>query len=141
MITQIVEVVETHAGLMTVKPQQEGCQSCSSGSCGVSNIARLFANRRQHLRVSNDGGFKVGELAELSLDESVFMRSVILQYLLPLVSMILFVMLVSFVTHSLVIQSIVAISGMVAGVYIARYLIRQNEHRLDSRHLRVRRLS
>ena len=141
MITQIVEVVETTADTMTVKPQQQGCQSCSTGSCGVSNIARLFGNRQHQLRVINTSNFKAGELAELCLDESIFMRSVVLQYLLPLVSMILSVMLVSFVTSSLVIQLIVAIFGMAIGVYLARYLIKQNEHRLEGRHLQVRRIS
>ena len=88
MISQTVEVTGTEPGYLVVKPLQQGCDSCSTGSCGVANIAQLLGSKSRHLKISDeDGQYKVGDLAELQLDETIFVRSVIVQYLLPLFAM------------------------------------------------------
>ena len=141
MISQIVEVVEAHSGYMVIRPLEQGCQGCSSEGCGVSNLSRLFGKRDYSLKVANNENFQAGETAELLLDESLFVRSVGLQYLLPLISMILCVMLTSFLTAELVIQSVAAILGLWTGVLISRYLIRWSENQVGNEHLQVRRVS
>jgi positive regulator of sigma E activity len=141
LISQIVEVVETNAGSMVIKPVEQGCQTCSSGGCGVSNLSQLFGKRDYSLKVANTGDFRAGDTAELLLDESLFVRSVSLQYLLPLVSMISFVMLTSFITSELVVQSVAALVGLVIGVFISRFLIRLSEDQVGNAHLHVRRIS
>ena len=141
MISQIVEVVETNAGSMVIKPVEQGCQTCSSGGCGVSNLSQLFGKRDYSLKVANTGDFRAGDTAELLLDESLFVRSVSLQYLLVLVCMISFVMLTSFITSELVVQSVAALVGLVIGVFISRFLIRLSEDQVGNAHLHVRRIS
>ena len=140
MISQIVEVVETSAGLMVIKPVEQGCQACSSGGCGVSNLSQLFGKRDYSLKVANTGDFQAGDTAELLLDESLFVRSVSLQYLLPLVCMICLVMLTAFITPELVLQSFAALVGLGVGVFISRFLIRLSEDQVGNSHLHVRRI-
>jgi len=134
----MVEVVESAPDYLVVKPQQSGCQSCSSGSCGVSNFASLLGKRSHLLKIANTGEFQVGEIAELLLDESIFMRSVILQYLFPLICMFLFVLLSTLISPALAIQLSGAIVGLVVGVSVSRVVIRWYEYRLDDEHLRIR---
>jgi positive regulator of sigma E activity len=66
------------------------------------------------------------------------MRSVSVQYLLPLFGMFLFVLAATFVSSGLVIQLLGAISGLVVGVLASKYLIRWYESSLDDEHLRIR---
>jgi len=138
LISQIVEVVEATPDYLVIKPQKAGCQSCSSGSCGVTNFANLLGKRSHLLKLSNSGEFQVGDIAELLLDESIFMRSVLAQYLLPLFGMFLFVFVATFVSSGLVIHVLGAISGLVVGVLASRYLVRWYETRLDDDHLQIR---
>jgi positive regulator of sigma E activity len=141
VISQIVEVVESSSGYMVIKPVEEGCHSCSSEGCGVSNLSRLFGKRDYSLRVANIDNFKAGDTAELLLNESVFLRSVSLQYILPLISMIFSVILATWLTSELVLQSVAAGLGLYAGVLISRHLIRLSEDQVGSKHLQVRRIS
>ena len=141
MISQTVEVTGSEPGYLVVKPLQQGCDSCSTGACGVTNIARLLGSQSHHLRIVDDGKYNVGDTAELLLDETIFVRSVIVQYLLPLFAMILMVFVASALSQLLVFQLIAAILGLAGGVFVSRYLIRWYEYRLDTRHLRLRPLS
>lgn len=125
---------------LVLKPQETGCQSCSSESCGVSNIAHLFGKRSHLLKIPNPGEFQVGDIAELLLDEALFTRSVILQYLFPLFSMFLFVFISTFISSLLVFQLLGATLGMVVGIFTSKYLIQWYEYRVDSKHLKIRAL-
>lgn len=142
MISQTVEIAQAGPGHLLVKPVQSGCHSCSSGSCGATNLAQLFGKQSHLLRVTaQDEQFKVGDVAELLLDESIFIRSVMVQYLLPLMTMLGVALLASIFSQHLVIEVIAAISGLVIGVVISKYVIHQYEYRLDDKHLRIQPLS
>jgi len=139
LISQTVEVAQAEPDYLVVKPLHSGCQSCSSGSCGVANLAQLFGKQSHLLRVTiHSDKFQVGDIAELLLDESLFIRSVIVQYLLPLLSMFVLVLATTFVSQHLAIQLVGAISGLAIGIIISRYAIRWYEYRLDGEHLRIR---
>jgi positive regulator of sigma E activity len=137
----MVQVVETDSGYMVIKPVEEGCHSCSSQGCGVSNLSRLFGKREYSLKVENKHNFQAGDTAELLLDESVFMRAVSLQYVLPLISMMVCVMLATWLSVQLPIQAIAAIVGLWLGIVVARQWIKMSENQVGSEHLQVRRVS
>lgn len=142
MITQTVKIVQAEAGYLLVQPLQNGCSSCSSGSCGVTNIAQLFGKPSRSFKITvSDGEFEAGNIIELLLDESLFMRLVIAQYLLPLVSMFVLVLAVSFFSQHLVIQLFATISGLLIGVVVSRYVMHFYEDRLGDGLLRIRSLS
>ena len=141
MISQIVEVVEIRAEYMVIKPVEEGCHTCSSEGCGVSNLSRLFGKRDYSLKVVNTDNFQAGDTAELLLDESVFMRAVSLQYLLPLISMIFCVAIATWLSAQLLLQSVSAVLGLWLGIVIARQWIKMSENQVGSEHLQVRRVS
>ena len=107
----------------------------------MSNIAQLFGKRSHLLKIPNTGEFQVGDMAELLLDEALFTRSVILQYLFPLFCMFLFVFISTFISSLLVFQLLAATLGMVAGIVVSKYLIQWYEYRVDSEHLKIRALS
>ena len=141
MITQMVKVVQAESGYLLVRPLQNGCSSCSSGSCGVTNFAQLFGRSSRSFKVTvSDGKFEAGDIIELLLDESLFMRLVTVQYLLPLVSMFVLVLAVSFFSQHLVIQLFATISGLLIGMIISRYLMHFYEYRLGNGSLRVKSL-
>ena len=142
MISQTVEVRQANADYLLVSPVQSGCQSCSSGSCGVANIANLFGTRPRTLKVRNHAyNYRVGDRVELLLDEKLFMKSVLIQYLLPLMVMFCFAIVAALLTQQLIFQSIVALLGLVAGIFISRKLINLYEYRVDDNHLKIRSLA
>jgi positive regulator of sigma E activity len=91
--------------------------------------------------VENKHNFQAGDTAELLLDESVFMRAVSLQYVLPLISMMVCVMLATWLSVQLPIQAIAAIVGLWLGIVVARQWIKMSENQVGSEHLQVRRVS
>ena len=139
MISQTVEVRQANADYLLVSPVQSGCQSCSSGSCGVANIANLFGSRPRTLKVKNHAyNYRVGDHVELLLDEKLFMKSVLIQYLLPLLGMFCFALVGGLMTQHLVFQFVLAVLGLVAGIFISRKLINHYEYRVDDIHLKIR---
>lgn len=141
MISQMVEIVETRAEYMVIKPLAQGCHSCSSEGCGVSNLSRLFGKRDYSLKVMNSDNFQAGDTAELLLDESVFMRAVSFQYLMPLISMIVCVTVATWLSTQLLMQILSAVLGLWLGIVAARRWIKMSENQVDSEHLQVRRVS
>jgi len=138
LISQMVEIAQAGPEHLLVKPVQSGCHSCSSGTCGATNLAQLFGKQSHLLKVTRRSDqFKAGDIAELLLDESIFIRSVMVQYLLPLVSMFILVLIASLISQHLVFQVIAAIFGLAIGVFVSRYVIRWYEYRLDDEHLRI----
>lgn len=130
---------QANADYLLVTPVQSGCQSCSSGSCGVANIANLFGTRTRTLKVKNHAyNYHVGDQVELLLDEKLFMKSVLIQYLLPLMGMFVFAIVAGLITQLLVLQFVVALLGLVAGIFISRKLINLYEYRVDDNHLKIR---
>jgi len=141
LISQTVEIIESTSDHLVIRPLKTGCDSCSSVSCGAINFANLLGKRSHTLKIPNTGEFQVGDLAELLLDESIFMRSVFIQYLLPLLSMFLFLLLATYISSGLVIHVIGTILGLIVGVITSRYLIQWHESGLDAEHLRLRPLA
>ncbi|MDG6777795.1 SoxR reducing system RseC family protein [Thiomicrorhabdus sp. zzn3] len=69
--------------------RQTGCGGCASQSaCGTSALASLFASTTaKPLRVPNRIQAKVGDLVELSLDESRLVKHAFMAYGWPLVAL------------------------------------------------------
>jgi positive regulator of sigma E activity len=142
LISQTVEVTEVNSEYLLLKPVREGCQSCASGSCGVSNIAQLFGNQSRTLKIENHHHlYHVGDVVELLLDEKLFMKSVSMQYLLPLLAMFCFAVVAGLVSQHLVFQLIASVLGLVTGIVISRVVIRWYEYRVDGDHLQIRPLA
>lgn len=142
MVSQMVEIAATAPRHVMVKPLPGGCHSCSSTACGVAGIARLFSVRAHLLKVAGDGHrYRVGDVAELRFDEKLLVISAVLQYLLPLFSMLILLVVADFFALRLAGQVVVAAFGLAAGVIIARLIVRWREYRPGARHLHIRPLS
>lgn len=144
MLSQNATVVDVSPDHLELQPVQAGCNSCStgkSGGCGVANLSALFGQRESTLKLSNPGGYHQHDEVELLLDESVFMRTVLLQYLLPLITMLLLVVLSNTLFNMLLPDILAAIAGLVVGVQLARFWIKRLHDRLSPENFCIRNLS
>lgn len=108
----------------------------------MANIANLFGTRTRTLKVRNHAyNYRVGDQVELLLDEKLFMKSVLIQYLLPLLGMFLFAVVAGLMTQQPVLQLLVALVGLAAGIVISRKLIHLYEYCVDDNHLKIRSLA
>jgi len=138
VIEQKVIVTQVTDDYLVLDPVPAGCSSCDQGSCGVANISSLFGKRSRAMRIANPGGFGLNEEAELLMNESFFIKTVLIQYFLPLIATLLAILIAGLVTPMFVIQLAFTIAGLTFGVLVSRYLIRRMETRLSSRAIRIR---
>lgn len=123
MIVQKVIITDVSGESLLLNPVSSGCNSCKSGHCGAASLATLFGKKNHDLRISDPGGFILGEEAELLLDESFFLKTVAIQYLLPLTTVLIAVVLADIFSDNLPLQVLSALSGLVGGVVLSRYYI------------------
>lgn len=68
--------------------QGGGCGHCDSeNGCGSGKLSQLFSTRPRRFRVRNEANVQVGSDVTVSLSEGLLLRSALLMYILPLVSL------------------------------------------------------
>ncbi|TNF96093.1 MAG: hypothetical protein EP297_10720 [Gammaproteobacteria bacterium] len=120
MIEQTAIIIEATPSHLILKPRQSGCDSCSQEGCGVSNLSAIFGKRERLLKIGNPGGFERGQQVDVLINEKTFVRLVLLQYLLPLISMIIVAAIGASISSMLVVQTIFAAIGLIGGMMISR---------------------
>ena len=90
MIEIQARVVAVESGFAWVESERRsGCSHCtSSGSCGVSSLGKLFAVRKQRIRLPDPLGVRTGEDVVLGLSERRLVAAAAVAYMLPLCTMI-----------------------------------------------------
>ena len=105
-------MIEEHAVILTLEPQIESqsvatleivrktaCGLCGqTRGCGNSIWGKLFSHKSTQFKAQNDINAKVGDSVIVGIDESALMKSALLLYMVPLVSMLLGAILVSSMT-------------------------------------------
>ena len=114
-----------------LRPVASGCHGCSSSSCGVNAFAGLLGKRERLLKIANPGGYQLGQVVEVLFHERLFVRLVLLQYLLPLISMIVVAVIGGILSNHPYIQIVATVIGLLIGVLLARKLISAMEQRLS----------
>lgn len=143
MLSQNATVLKVTNDYLEVMPSSSGCHACGTNTksgCGVSNFSALFNNPVSTLKVSNPGGFKNNDQVELLMSESVFLRGVLFQYLLPLIIMLLSVLCADLLGAGVVASLTAAMAGLIGGIGFARHLINHklvltSPHNITIRHL------
>ncbi|QKI88997.1 SoxR reducing system RseC family protein [Thiomicrorhabdus xiamenensis] len=99
-----VVAIQGEFALVEVAPKN-GCSGCAqSGGCGTSALSTLFvARHNKPIRVENPLGVEVGNLVDLSMDESRLVKHSFMAYGLPLIGLLVF---------SVLAQKLLFISGI-----------------------------
>ena len=149
MPSQRAIVKSVRGDTVEVEVERQGCGGC--GGCGAANLAAfvkslpLFggdAARRgdgNRLELGGCHGLRVDDEIEITFDEAVFARAVLLQYLLPLAIMLVVTAAAAALTDIIWAQIAAAIVGLGAGIRLARArLAGRAEDGVVARGLRVR---
>lgn len=101
---------------------RSACSACGTDSCSTSVIAKLFGIKRNHLRVPNTLNLQVGQQVVIGIEDSVVVKASLLAYLLPPVSMILTLALVTAVSNDALSQILAAVIGLALGLNFTGYI-------------------
>lgn len=105
MIEEKAQVIRVAGEFAWVHTQRESaCGQCSAQKgCGTSVFSKLMGNKFVELKVMNPVNAEVGDSVILGLHESVLLKSAIVMYLMPLLTMF---------ASALVAQSLLTDSGL-----------------------------
>lgn len=112
-----------------------GCGRCyEEGGCGGNNLGKMLCNSPGTFRVLNSGNASVGDRVTITIDEGVIRDSVILAYVLPLLSLFIGAFAgLSFAGEA------GAIGGSIVGLIAAWVALRRIQRRkIASRHFQPR---
>lgn len=123
-VTQEAEVIsQLSKGLTKVKPcAAKGCGSCSlAGGCGQGVLSRWFASRAPNLSLQTSLQLQPGDRVLVGLEASQLNRAALLQFILPLLTLLLAAMLAEFlgITSGFKLLGI-ALLGLTSGLFLAR---------------------
>lgn len=122
-------MIEQHAIILTLEPQTEGqplatievvrktaCGICGkTRGCGNAIWGKLFAHKMTAFKAQNNIGAQIGQGVIVGIDESAVMKSALLLYMLPLVTMFIGAILISQLHASDIAGIIGAVIGLIAG--------------------------
>lgn len=122
-------MIEQHAIILALDSQTEtqslatievvrktACGICGkTQGCGNAIWGKIFAHKMTSFKADNDIDAKVGQSVIVGIDERAVMRSALLLYMVPLVTMFLGAILISQVHVSDIAAMIGAIIGLLVG--------------------------
>lgn len=89
---QVVAVEGEYALVQTLR--RSACSGCAvNQSCGTSVLSKVLGQRYARIRVLNTRQAKVGDTVMIALGENGLLKSALVVYCLPLISIVLFVVL------------------------------------------------
>lgn len=123
-VTQEAEVLTPQTkGQVQVKAcASQGCGSCSlAGGCGQGLLSRWLSRRAPNLTLKTDVQLQPGDKVLLGLETTQLNRAAVLQFLLPLLTLLAAAML----AESLGITAgfklfLIALAGLASGLLLAR---------------------
>jgi len=129
VIEQEVIVKEATDEYLILSPLVSGCSGCHEEGCGVSSLANLFGRRERLLCVNNPGCYQAGEVLVLHTDSILFIKGVLLQYLLPLFTAMSALIVAGLLGFHVPAQAALWVFGLGLGIIISRRLILSLESR------------
>lgn len=124
-VTQEAEVVAVTGGLVELRAcAAAGCGSCSlSGGCGQGLLSRWFSRRSPLMRLNTNLLLQPGDRVLVTLDAAELNRAAALQFLLPLLGLLLSALLAEGLGFtSVLLLTASALTGLFAGLLLASRL-------------------
>jgi sigma-E factor negative regulatory protein RseC len=127
-------MIEEHAIILSIENQSEyqpvatievvrktACGLCGkTRGCGNALWGKMFAHKTTSFKAQNSIDAKVGQSVIVGIDESALMKSALLLYIVPLVTMFIGAILASQVSGS----ELVAMLGAVVGVMVGYFWVK-----------------
>jgi len=86
----VVDSNELYAWVQTERTSSCGTCAVNKGSCGTASLAKILGQKYTEIRVSNHLGAKIGDQVTIGLEEQALLRSSMLLYIVPLMSLFVF---------------------------------------------------
>lgn len=129
---QVISVSGDQAWVQVLR--QSACQSCSARhGCGQKALATLSGGQSRQVRVSNRLGARPGDRVTLAIESSTLLRASLLVYALPLLLMVLAAGGAGAAGLGEGAAVLMALGGLMAGLFLARMLSRSSEARYQPR--------
>lgn len=124
-------MIEEHAIILTIEPQvdsqsmatievvrKSACGLCGqTRGCGNAIWGKLFAHKITSFKAENSINAKVGQNVIIGIDERALMKSALLLYIVPLVTMFIGAILVSQGSSSNLVAMLGAVLGLIIGYF------------------------
>ena len=134
MLRESAVVISYENGIAKVKCQsQSACGQCAAkNSCGTSSLSELNGKRGEHIfNVETLMPLREGQIVEIGLKEKSMLRSALLMYIAPLLTLVLSTLISDYISHNEILRTILiffstAISFIVVKIY-SRNLAQKTE--------------
>lgn len=129
MIEENGRVVATDAGYAWVETtRQSACDSCSAkAGCGHSALAKL-GQSAVHMQAICDIDVVVGDQVVVGVPEEIMVKSSLLAYLMPLVTMMVLAMVADSVWQLDLLTAAAGLLGLGLGFVLLRWHFHRNQH-------------
>lgn len=120
MIEQTGKVVAVEDGFAWVESERTStCQSCSAKKgCGTSLLDNVFGQKRLAIKTLNTHNSKVGDHVVIGIREATLVKSSIVMYLIPLLTMFGLAALADQVLNGSELLTVVSgLTGLIAGFF------------------------
>ncbi len=129
MIEEQGKVVATEGDLVWVETcRQSACDSCASkAGCGHGALAKLGA-KTVHMQALCEFDVAVGDQVVVGVPEQVLLRSSVLAYIMPLVTMMLAALLSEHWWQSDLVSGLAGVLGLAFGFLLLRWHFQKHRH-------------
>jgi sigma-E factor negative regulatory protein RseC len=128
-VTQEAEVVAVTGAFVELRAcAASGCGSCSlSGGCGQGLLSRWFSRRSPLMRLSTKLLLQPGDRVLVAMDATELNRAAVLQFVLPLLGLLLSALLAEWLGFtSVLLLAVSALAGLFAGLLLASRLAQKS---------------
>lgn len=125
MIEEQGQVKATDSKFAWIATDNEtACHQCTAkAGCGSSLLRQLTAGNARYLKVANTLGVSTGDKVTVGISESALLTSSLVVYLIPLLSLVLFVVVAQlFLTFPEGLVILAGLIGLSAGLFIVKFL-------------------
>lgn len=121
MLRESGVVVRTSGENLWIETQaKSSCSSCGATSCSSSVLSGIFKTKANTLVLKNTLDAQVGDTVSVGIDDAVLVRSALLGYLWPLLSMIALAVCANSLGFGEIVQFLAALIGLFLGLKFAK---------------------
>lgn len=103
MIKESATVIACEGEFAWVEARRKStCGQCSANKgCGTYVLSKVVGNRVSRVRALNQANARIGDDVTIGMPEGTFLKTAVITYMLPLVSMIVFALFGKLIQHQL----------------------------------------
>ena len=127
-------VVDVSMNKILVEPYRDKpCGLCGqTQGCGNSLWGKLLNHKKNNIQINTEEKFTKGDIVEMYYDEKKLLRISLIIYIIPLLSVLIFLALAQYIFGNNISISIFSlILGFFAGLLLSRYFVQSMNTELD----------